>query len=151
MKPENDSGMLKRSHWNHFSSSVKYLFRVGVKGCAPRPVPPTPAHRLLEAGLSGAVGRLQAWGLYRCAHGADCELRLGGHDVCGLDVAVVHGVLKCGPDIGVLVASVAIERDFGSSPGNKRGRTDSGVSMRRVRGRQREGREDSEGHSSGKL
>lgn len=87
------------------------------------PVPPTPSHRLLAAGLSGAVGRQQAWGLYRCTHCADCELRLGGHDVCGLDVAVVHWVLECGPDICVLVASIAIERNFGSPPGNERERT----------------------------
>lgn len=66
--------------------------------------------------VAGAAGL----GLYCRAHGADCELRLGGHDVCGLDIAVVHGVLKGGPNICVLVASIAIERNFGSSPGNKR-------------------------------
>ena len=72
--------------------------------------------------LSGGDEGSLAWRLYRCTHRADCELRLGGHDVCGLDVAVVHRVLKRGPHIGVLVASVAVERNFGSSPGNERER-----------------------------
>lgn len=70
--------------------------------------------------LGGRGGGSQAWWLYRCTHRADCELCLGGHDVCGLDVAVVHWVLKCGPDIRVLVASVTIEWNFGSSPENER-------------------------------
>lgn len=115
---------------------------------------PGPSHSLSPAAgggaLGGSGGGSRPAGLYRCTHCADCELRLGGHDVCGLDVAVVHWVLKCGPDICVLVASIAIERNFGSSPGNERERTDSGLKSDRGRGRQREGREDS-GHSSGKL
>ena len=53
--------------------------------------------------------------LYSCADCADCELCLVGHDVGGLDVAVVHGVLERGSSVGVLVAHVAVERDFGSS------------------------------------
>lgn len=69
--------------------------------------------------LGGGGDGSRAWGLYRCTHRADCELRLGGHDVCGLDVAVVHRVLKRGPNVRVLVASVAIERNFGSSPGSE--------------------------------
>ena len=89
--------------------------------------PPHAGHVYRGAGLTGCWGGAlggggdgsQAWGLYRCAHRADCELRLGGHDVCGLDVAVVHRVLKRGPNIRVLVASVAIERNFGSSPGSE--------------------------------
>lgn len=69
--------------------------------------------------LGGGGSSSQAWGLYCSTHGADCELRLVAHDVCGLDVAVIHGVLKCGPNICVLVASIAVEWNFGSSPGNK--------------------------------
>lgn len=53
--------------------------------------------------------------LYSCAHCADCELSLVGHDVGGLDVAVVHGVLERSPSVGVLVADVTVEGDFGSS------------------------------------
>lgn len=53
--------------------------------------------------------------LYSCAHCADCELRLAGHDVGGLDVPVVHGVFERCTSVGVLVAHVAIEGDFGSS------------------------------------
>lgn len=53
--------------------------------------------------------------LYSCAHCADCELCLTGHDVSGLDVAVIHGVLERSPSVGVLVAHVAVEGDFGSS------------------------------------
>lgn len=59
------------------------------------------------------------WGkklLYSSAHCADCKLCLTGHDVGGLDVAVIHGVLKRSASIGVLVAHVTIEGDFGSSP-----------------------------------
>lgn len=80
--------------------------------------------RISPAAGGGALGGggscSQAWGLYCSTHGADCELRLVAHDVCGLDVAVIHGVLKCGPHVRVLVASIAIEWNFGSSPGNKR-------------------------------
>lgn len=76
--------------------------------------------RISPAAGGGALGGggscSQAWGLYRSTHRADCELRLVAHDVCGLDVAVIHGVLKCGPHVCVLVASIAIEWDFGSSP-----------------------------------
>lgn len=54
--------------------------------------------------------------LYGRAHCADCELRLVSHDVSGLDVPVVHGVLERRTSVGVFVAHVAIERDFGSSP-----------------------------------
>lgn len=54
--------------------------------------------------------------LYSCAHGADCELCLIGHDVCGLQVPVIHRVLKRRSDVGVFMASVAIEWDFWSSP-----------------------------------
>lgn len=53
--------------------------------------------------------------LYGRAHCADCELRLVGHDVGGLDVPVVHGVLERCTSVGVLVAHVAIKGDFGSS------------------------------------
>lgn len=66
--------------------------------------------------LGGGGSCSQAWGLYCSTHCADCELRLVAHDVCGLDVAVIHGVLKCGPHVRVLVASIAIEWNFGSSP-----------------------------------
>lgn len=83
--------------------------------CLPHPLSPAAG----GWALSGGGGGSQAWGLYRCTHRADCELRLGGHDVCGLDVAVVHWVLKCGPNICVLMASVTIERNLRSSPGNK--------------------------------
>lgn len=55
--------------------------------------------------------------LYSCAHCADCELRLIGHDVSGLDVTVVHRVLERSPSISVLMAHVTIEGDFGSSSG----------------------------------
>jgi len=54
--------------------------------------------------------------LYSCAHSADCELCLVGHDVRGLQVSVIHGVFKRCSDIGVFMARVAIEWDFGSSP-----------------------------------
>lgn len=54
--------------------------------------------------------------LYGRAHCADCELRLVGHDVGRLDVPVVHGVFERRTSVGVLVAHVAIEGDFGSSP-----------------------------------
>lgn len=53
--------------------------------------------------------------LYGCAHCADCELCLVGHDVSGLDVAIVHRVLECGSSVRVFVAHVAVEGDFGSS------------------------------------
>lgn len=53
--------------------------------------------------------------LYSCAHCADCELRLIGHDVSGLDVAVVHGVFKRSSSVSVLMAHITIEGDFGSS------------------------------------
>lgn len=55
--------------------------------------------------------------LYSRAHCADCELCLAGHDVGGLDVAVIHGVLERGSPVRVLVAHIAIEGDFGSSSG----------------------------------
>lgn len=55
--------------------------------------------------------------LYSRAHCADCEFRLAGHDVGGLDVAVIHGVLERSSSVGVLVAHVTIEGDFGSSSG----------------------------------
>lgn len=70
--------------------------------------------------LGGGGGCSQAWGLYRSTHCADRELCFVVHDVCGLDVAVIHRVLKCGPHICVFMASIAIEWNFGSSPGNKR-------------------------------
>lgn len=57
--------------------------------------------------------------LYSCAHCADCELCLIGHDVSGLDVAVIHWVLECSSAISVLMANVTIEGDFGSSPGKR--------------------------------
>lgn len=53
--------------------------------------------------------------LYCCAHCADCELCLVGHDVGGLDVTVIHGVLERSTAISVLMAHVAIEGNFGSS------------------------------------
>lgn len=53
--------------------------------------------------------------LYSCAHCADCELCLIGHDVSGLDVAVIHGVLERGSPVSVLMAHVTIEGNFGSS------------------------------------
>ena len=87
--------------------------------------------------LGGGGDGSQAWGLYRCTHRADCELRLGGHDVCGLDVAVVHRVLKRGPNIRVLVASVAIERNFGSSPGSEVEHEQAVKRLRALRGRGR--------------
>lgn len=61
---------------------------------------------------------LTAWGrvLYSCAHSADCELRLVGHDVRGLQVSVIHRVFKCCSDVGVFMACIAIEWDFWSSP-----------------------------------
>ena len=89
-----------------------------LRDCLPRPLSPAAG----GGALGGGGGGSQAWWLYGCAHCTDCELRLGGHDVCGLDVAVVHWVLKCGPNVCVLVAGVAIERNFGSSPGNERER-----------------------------
>lgn len=55
--------------------------------------------------------------LYSRAHCADCEFCLAGHDVSGLDVAVIHGVLKRSSPVRVLVAHVTIEGDFGSSSG----------------------------------
>lgn len=55
--------------------------------------------------------------LYSRAHCADCEFCLAGHDVGGLDVAVIHGVLERSSPIRVLVAHVTIEGDFGSSSG----------------------------------
>lgn len=58
--------------------------------------------------------------LYGGAHRADCELALVGHDVGGLNVAIIHGVLEGGPSVGVLVAHVAVERDVGSSSGRRR-------------------------------
>lgn len=57
--------------------------------------------------------------LYSCAHCADCELCLVGHDVSGLDVTVIHRVLECSSAISVLMANVTIEGDFGSSPGKR--------------------------------
>lgn len=57
--------------------------------------------------------------LYSCAHCADCELCLIGHDVSGLDVAVIHWVLKRSSSISVLMAHVTIERNFGSSSANE--------------------------------
>lgn len=54
--------------------------------------------------------------LYGRAHSADCELRLVGHDVCGLQVSVVHRIFKRCSDVGVFMACVAIEWDFWSSP-----------------------------------
>lgn len=57
----------------------------------------------------------RGWLLYGRAHCADCEFRLVGHDVGGLDVPVVHGVLERCASVGVLVAHVAIKGDFGSS------------------------------------
>lgn len=53
--------------------------------------------------------------LYSCAHCADCELCLIGHDVSGLDVAVIHRVLERGSPVSVLMAHVTIEGNFGSS------------------------------------
>lgn len=53
--------------------------------------------------------------LYSCAHCADCELCVIGHDVSWLDVAVIHGVFKCSSSISVLMAHITIEGDFGSS------------------------------------
>lgn len=53
--------------------------------------------------------------LYSCAHCADCELCLTGHDVSGLDVAVIHRVLERSSSVSVLMAHVTIEGDFGSS------------------------------------
>lgn len=70
--------------------------------------------------LGGGGSCSQALGLYRSTHCADCELCLVAHDVCGLDVAVIHGVLKCGPHVRVLMASIAIEWNFGSSPEKRR-------------------------------
>lgn len=58
--------------------------------------------------------------LYSCAHCAHCELRLVGHDVRGLNVAVVHGVLKRSSPIRVFMAHVAVEGDLGSSSNGKR-------------------------------
>jgi len=54
--------------------------------------------------------------LYSCAHSADCELRLVGHDVRGLQVSVIHRIFKRCSDVGVFMACVAIEWDFWSSP-----------------------------------
>lgn len=53
--------------------------------------------------------------LYSSAHCADCELCLIGHDVGGLDVAVIHRVFKRSSSISVLMAHITIEGDFGSS------------------------------------
>lgn len=53
--------------------------------------------------------------LYSCAHCADSELCLIGHDVRGLDVAIIHRVLKCSSTISVFMAHITIEGDFGSS------------------------------------
>lgn len=47
--------------------------------------------------------------LYCCAHGADCKLCLVGHDVCWLQVAVIHWVFKRPSNVGVFMASIAIE------------------------------------------
>lgn len=55
--------------------------------------------------------------LYSRAHCADCEFCLAGHDVSGLDVAVIHGVLERSSPVRVLVAHITIEGDFGSSSG----------------------------------
>lgn len=66
MKPENDSGMLKRPPRDHFSSPLNACLGWLVKDARTGPVPPTP-HRLLAAGLSGAVGRRQAGG-YTAVH-----------------------------------------------------------------------------------
>lgn len=52
--------------------------------------------------------------LYCSAHCADRELCLIGHDVGGLDVAVIHGVLEGRPSVCVLVTRVTIEGNFGS-------------------------------------
>lgn len=85
------------------------------------PPPDPPVSPAADGGALGGGGSCsQAWGLYRSTHCADCELRLVAHDVCGLDVSVIHGVLKGGPYVRVLVASIAIEWDFGSSPGKER-------------------------------
>lgn len=54
--------------------------------------------------------------LYCGAHGADCKLCLVGHDICWLQVAVVHWVLKCSSYVCVLMTSVAIERHLRSPP-----------------------------------
>ena len=53
--------------------------------------------------------------LYSCAHCADCELRLVGHDIGGLDVAVIHRIFKRSTSISVFMAHITIEGDFGSS------------------------------------
>lgn len=59
--------------------------------------------------------------LYSCAHCADCELCLIGHDVSGLDVAVIHRVLESGSSVSVLMAHVTIEGNFGSSSKRTKG------------------------------
>lgn len=68
--------------------------------------------------------------LYSRAHRADCELCLAGHDVSRLDVTVVHGVLERSAPIGVLVAHVTIEGDFGSSSGKNMTSLQSGQHTR---------------------
>lgn len=78
--------------------------RRGAGGRVPLPCSPS--------GRSPQRGRV----LYSCAHSADCELRLVGHDVRGLQVSVVHRVFKRCSDVGVFVARIAIEWDFWSSP-----------------------------------
>lgn len=57
--------------------------------------------------------------LYGCADCADCEFRLIGHDVCGLDITVVHGVFKRRSSIGVFMTGIAIEGYFRSFSGNE--------------------------------
>lgn len=52
--------------------------------------------------------------LYSCAHCADCELCLIGHDVSRLDVAIIHWVLKCRSSVSVFMAHITIEGNFGS-------------------------------------
>ena len=65
--------------------------------------------------------------LYSCAHCADCELCLVGHDVGGLNVAVIHWVLERSSSISVLMAHVTIEGDFGSSSEMKQVNVNSSV------------------------
>lgn len=132
------NGDNSRSHLTRgpFPAPCQAHSRLGVRSCSPTPRPQVGrrgcphTHACLPltlcspaaggGALGGGGGGSQAWRLYRGTHCADCELRLSGHDVCGLDVAVVHRVLEGGPNVCVLMASIAIERNFGSSPGNER-------------------------------
>ncbi len=57
--------------------------------------------------------------LYCCAHCADCELCLIGHDISGLDVTIIHRVLESGSSVGVLMACVTIEGYFGPFSASK--------------------------------